>query len=76
MKSTNNAKTILFGRCPKESNMKKISPQYHGVTLILKLDLAVAKKMVTCRFYQNALRVLSKSTWKKMTISEFNGLKF
>ena len=40
------------------------------------LDFTIAKKMATCRFYLNALRVSSKNTWEKMTRSKANGLKF
>ena len=39
-------------------------------------QFTVAKKMVRCRFYQNALRVSSKNTWEKMIRSKANGLKF
>ena len=43
---------------------------------VLASQFMVAKKMGTCRFYQNTLLVSSKSTWEKMTRSKANGLKF
>ena len=46
------------------------------ISVLLRWKFTVAKKMATFRFYQNALRVLSKNTWEKMTRSKANGLKF
>ena len=53
-----------------------LSPDIIELNEYSSVAFTVAKKMATCRFYQNALQVSRKNTWEKMTRNKATGLKF